>query len=45
MTNDSIPKKIEGAAEEVAAVEVVVAAAAAVVIVAEPSMDCKPEGN
>jgi hypothetical protein len=44
VTNDSIPKKIEGVAEEVVAVEVV-AAAAAVVIVAEPSMDCKPEGN
>jgi hypothetical protein len=43
VTNDSIPKKIEGAAEEVVVVEVVVAAA--VVIVAEPSMDCKPEGN
>jgi hypothetical protein len=42
VTNDSIPKKIEGAAEEVVAV---VVAAAAVVIVAEPSMDCKPEGN
>jgi hypothetical protein len=33
---------IEGAAEVVVEVEVV---AAVVVTVAEPSMDCKPEGN